>query len=141
MIRSSIVGLALIASPLIARAQAFIVPPSPDIDKYGCTGFAYNVTLAHLTRTAETMTVTRVDSLSPAAVAGLQPGDSIVMINGVALGDAPIGSHWRKAIGTKNASEVRRAGATRAITLVTGQLGPEPTRADEHRVCRPVPGK
>jgi C-terminal processing protease CtpA/Prc len=132
---SSLVTIGLFVAPVSAYAQAFVVPPSADIDKYGCTGFAYQVTLSHVTHTAETMTVTKVDSLSPAAVAGLQVGDSITAIDNVGIGDASIGAHWRKPVGTQYVLQVRRAGADRAITLKSGRLGPEPTRADQRRVC------
>jgi C-terminal processing protease CtpA/Prc len=141
MKRSSIALLALVAVPALAHGQTFVAPPGPDIDKYGCTGFGYRVTLAHVTRTAETMTVTTIDSLSPAALAGLQVGDSITAINGVGIGDGPIGAHWRKPVGTSYVLNVRRDGADRAISLKSGRLGPEPTRADQRRVCAPVSEK
>jgi len=135
MKRSMILVLSILTARVSAHAQDFVVPPSPDIDKYGCTGFAYTVTLSHITRTAETMTVTRIDSLSPASAAGLQVGDSVLTINGVGIGDAPIGAHWRKPIGSVYTIDVRRGGTDHTIRLTSGRLGPEPTRADQRRVC------
>src|SRR4051812_40457183 len=101
MNRSSLLALALLVAPVTLRAQTFVAPPNPDADKFGCTGFSYNVTLSHVTHTAETMTVSRVDSLSPAAIAGFQVGDSVTAINGIGIGDGPLGAHWRKPIGTR----------------------------------------
>jgi S1-C subfamily serine protease len=64
--------------PIAAHAQSVVLPPTPG-DSSGCIGFGYSVILDQ-NRITE-MTVTSVDSLSPAGLAGLRTGDFVVSID------------------------------------------------------------
>ena len=129
----------LVAVPCVVQAQTFVIPPSPDADKNGCTGFGYSVTLSHLTRTASSMVVTQIDSLSPSAIAGLRSGDSVVAINGSLIADKSIGIHWRTPPGTTHTLKIRRGGRDIQVVFVSGKKDVSGADPEKTPPCRPLP--
>jgi membrane-associated protease RseP (regulator of RpoE activity) len=92
--------------------------------------------------------VRQLDPLSPEALAGLRAGDTIVAMNGIALGrPRPAGSPtaWRYAPGDTNVYEVRGPTGPRRITFVVGEwhdvpadsTATSPDGRPTKRLCRP----
>ncbi|MDB4914802.1 MAG: hypothetical protein JWM95_2446 [Gemmatimonadetes bacterium] len=121
------------------HAQQFIAPPDPEVDKLGCIGFSYDLTLSHVTHTITSMVVSRVDSLSPSVLAGLRSGDSVTTIDGKPIKETRGGNTWRTPPGTHHTLKIRRGDRDLEIAFASGKLGLASDDPDVSRPCRPVP--
>jgi hypothetical protein len=92
--------------------------------------------------------VRQLDPLSPEALAGLRTGDTIVAMNGIAVGvPRPAGSRtlWRFAPGDTNVYEVHGGTGSRRVTFVVGEWHAVPAESTAtgpdgrpaRQVCRP----
>ncbi len=133
--------LIIVAGALFVRgtAAAQTTARTPELPyERGCHGNAIQMRIDGFTKlpTAYPL-VTEVEAGSPAALAGLQVGDSLVSQSGVEFTDGV--PPQRYAVGDTIRLVVRRGGRNHPVVLVLGRATVSADGSSGSRVCRPAP--
>jgi S1-C subfamily serine protease len=138
--RVSAVAVTIILSSLIASRPLTAQGATPASRERGCRGdeMTFSLDAVLLTMTAFPV-ISIVPPGTPAALAGLQPGDSIVSVAGRDSREKPTGERPFFAPGDSLALTVRREQTDVPIVIVFGRTTEERTGGAVTRVCRPMP--
>jgi C-terminal processing protease CtpA/Prc len=137
--RSFAVAVTIMLGSLIASGQLRAQAATPTSRERGCRGdeMTFDLDGVFLTMTAFPV-ISIVPSGTPAALAGLQVGDSVVSVAGRDSRERPKGERPFFAPGDSLALVVRRQQVDIPIVIVFGRLLQEGTGSAATRLCRPV---
>lgn len=122
---------------LPARGLAAQAAATPVYER-GCRGDEIQATINGTFGTVESYPiVSYVQAGSPAGVAGLRVGDTLVTMDGVDLMQATLPKR-RFAVGDTIRLSVRRTEGKKDVALVLGRRDSTARDAEGRRVCRPV---
>ena len=136
---TSIIAAVAVVSSLLACPQLEAQAAAERLER-GCRGdvMSFNVEGLFLTVT-DYPVITLVPPGTPAALAGLQPGDSVVTVAGRDSRERAPGAKRSFAPGDTLTLTVRRQQADLPIIIVFGRMVDDGTGVPKARVCRPVP--
>ena len=133
----SAIAVMVICSSVMAN-QRLDAQATPASGERGCLGHEMTFALDAFSSMADFPVIAVVPAGTPAALAGLQAGDSVVRLSGRDSREMPTGQPRLFAPGDTMTLTVRRQKADFRIVLVFGRTLEEGSGGVTTRVCRPV---